>query len=629
MTGGVSVVDLGTVATETEECRLDMAGAPMGRRPEEHELPRDVRRRVDGPAQPAVVVEAVLDALPSPTLLIDASGTVLLANTAWEKVADVLGDDRVRVGVDGDYFAMARRLNGNDSTATLIDELRALSRGERPSVQADYALELRGGTHWVHLQASRVDQAGQVVVTHTDVTNRVAAERASHWRARHDTLTELPNRAHLHELIDAELQQHDRGPVSVLFLDVDGFKDVNDSLGHEAGDDLLRQIAQRLTGVTRVGDTVGRLGGDEFVVLCRDCDSTGAEALADRCRASIDRPFDLGGRLVRLGVSIGIATAPGSRPTRVRSTDLVRDADLAMYAAKAAGRDRVHVFTADLRTAVQLRMRLGTELRDAIDGGQLELHYQPVIALPGGEVTGAEALVRWRHPELGLVPPGNFIPVAEQSELIGPLTRWVLGEACRQAAEWVRRGLPLIVGVNVSPAALAAGTLVDDVGEALRDSGLAPENLIVELTESSMAEDAQRAAAQFAALRVTGVEVAIDDFGSGYSSLGQLLNIPAGILKIDRSLVTGAPDRPSQSAAAIAAVVGLARAYGMRSLAEGVETAEQLALATELGCNHAQGFHIARPMPAGELEGWLATRSLARRARPVAAATSALLARWH
>ena len=322
----MSAVDMGTVSTETDEDRSNLAGVCVGGRTGEPELPLDVRRRAGGPAQPAVVVESVLDALPSPTLLIDAGGTVLLANTAWQKATDALGDDRVRIGVDGDYFAMARRLNGDDNTSTLVDQLRELSRGERSSVQADYALELSTGIRWIHLQASRVDQAGQVVVTHTDVTSRVAAERASDWRARHDTLTELPNRAHLHELIDTELQRQDRGPVSVLFLDIDGFKDVNDSLGHDVGDDLLRQVAARLTGSTRAGDTVGRLGGDEFVVLCRDCDTTGAEALADRCRAGIDRPFELGSRLVRLGASIGIATAAASGPTRVRSTVLVRDA---------------------------------------------------------------------------------------------------------------------------------------------------------------------------------------------------------------------------------------------------------------------------------------------------------------
>jgi diguanylate cyclase (GGDEF)-like protein len=611
----MSAVDVGTVPSETDEDRSDLAGVRVGGRPGEPELPLDVRRRVDGPAQSAVMVEAVLDALPSPTLLIDADGTVLLANTAWDKAADVLGDDRVRIGVDGDYFAMARRLNGDDSTSTLIDQLRELSRGERPSVRADYALELRGGTYWVHLQASRVDQAGQVVVTHTDVTNRVVAERASNWRARHDTLTELPNRAHLHELIDAELQQHDRGPVSVLFLDIDGFKDVNDSLGHDAGDDLLRQVAGRLTGSTRATDTVGRLGGDEFVVLCRDCDTSGAETLADRCRASIDRPFDLSGRMVRLGVSVGIATAAESGSTRVRSTDLVRDADLAMYAAKAAGRNRVRLFTADLRAAAQHKATVATELRDAVDDGQLVLHYQPVLHLPSGRYTGVEALIRWQHPRRGLLAPADFLPTAAQHDLMTPIARWVLRTATRQTAAWAAAGLHLVTSVNISAGDVAAGTLVADVHEALGGSGLPPEQLVVEMAERSVAEDVERAAAQFAELRRSGVEVSIDDFGSGFSSLGQLVAMPTGLLKIDRSLVAYPEGRRSQAAAAVAAVVALARACGVRTLAQGVETAEQLELATELGCTFAQGFHLARPMPAEELAGWVTERG----GQPVAA----------
>ncbi|WNV76661.1 EAL domain-containing protein [Geodermatophilus sp. DSM 44513] len=581
----------------------------MGR-PGDRELPLDVRRRPDAPDRSAVVVEAVLDALPSPTLLIDADGTVLLSNTAWDTAADALGDDRVRVGLDGDYFAMIRRLGGGGSTAGLIEGLRALSRGEQPSVQADYAVELPGGTHWIHLQASRVDQAGQVVVTHTDVTSRVAAERASDWRARHDTLTELPNRAHLHELIDTELQQPDRGPVSVLFLDVDGFKDVNDSLGHDAGDALLRQIAGRLTGSTRAGDTVGRLGGDEFVVLCRDCDTAGAETLADRCRASIDRPFELGGRLVRLGVSIGIATAAGSGSTRLRSTDLVRDADLAMYAAKAAGRNRVRLFTADLRAAAQHKATVATELREAVADGQLVLHYHPVLHLPSGRWTGVEALVRWQHPRRGLLAPAEFLPTAAQHDLMTPIARWVLRAATRQAAAWSAAGLNLVTSVNISARDVAAGTLVADVHEALTESGLPPEQLVVELAERSVAEDVDRTAAQFAELRRSGVEVSIDDFGCGFSSLGQLVAMPAGLLKIDRSLVAYPQGRRSQAAAAIAAVVALARACGVRTLAEGVETAEQLALAAELGCTFAQGFHLARPMPAEELTGWLTGRAL-------------------
>ncbi len=569
------------------------------------ELPLDVRRRGGGAESGAVVVEAMLDALPSPTVLLDPAGTVVMGNRAWTAAGDEAGE---HIATGADYYADALRLHDDADARALVRSLRELSQGLSSKVSVDRALPgpADGDMRWFHVQATRVDEAGHVVVTHTDVTARVRAEQASHWQARHDHLTELPNRAHLHELIDAELSRAQRS-VAVLFLDVDGFKDVNDSLGHEVGDELLRQVAARLMAGTRAQDAVGRLGGDEFVVLCRDCDADGAELLARRFQSAFAEPFRVAGRALRLSASIGITAAGPAGRVPTRSTDLVRDADLAMYAAKAAGRNRIRVFSPDLRHAVQQKVRLAAELAEAIDGGQLVLHYQPVLHLPSGEIAGAEALVRWQHPERGLIPPCEFIPVAEKGELIGPLTRWVLGEATRQAAELVRQGRPFLVGVNVSPAALAAGTLVGDVADALAVAGLAPEHLVVELTESSVAEDPERAAAQFAALRLSGVEVSIDDFGTGYSSLGQLLNIPAGVLKIDRSLVIGAADRPSQSAAAIAAVVGLATACGMRSLAEGVETADQLGLVRELGCSYAQGFHIARPMPAGELPGFLAT----------------------
>jgi diguanylate cyclase (GGDEF)-like protein len=557
-----------------------------------------------------VEVEAVLDALPSPTVLLDPDGKVLLTNSAWEAAVETVDDDRIDGGAGVEYFAMARRACGKVVGRRIVDSLRALSRGERASVAMDYALTHPAGTRWYHLQASGVGQAGRVVVTHTDVTARVEAERTSAWRARHDDLTQPPNRAGLHELIDAELQRADRRPITVLFLDVDGFKDVNDCLGHEIGDDLLRQLAVRLAGRTRAEDTVGRLGGDEFVVLCRDCDTEGAEVLAERIHSIFDEPFDLGGRTARLTASIGIATAQGGDPSGTRSTDLVGDADLAMYAAKRAGRSRIRVFTPDLREAVQQKVLVAGELREAIATGQLVLHYQPILHLPTGQVDGVEALVRWQHPERGLIPPGDFIAVAEEYELIAPLTRWVLGAATRQTAEWARLGLPLLVSVNVSAASLASGTLTDDVAGALAASGLPASRLIVELTETTVAEDPEGAAAQFAALRISGVEVAIDDFGSGFSSLGQLVNIPAGVLKIDRSLVADAGDRRTQSAAAIAAVVALAQACGMRALAEGVETVEQLTLAATLGCTFAQGYHIARPMPADELWSWLEDRAV-------------------
>ena len=579
------------------------------------QLPLDVSHRDGGDRENADLVAGVLDALPSPTVLIDADGTMLLVNSAWTAAADLLGDDRLRVGVGANYFSLILSLSAGAANHQRIAALRELAQGRRETVSVDYALDTDLGLRWFHLQASRADRSGRVVVTHTDVTSRVEAEQASAWQARHDHLTDLPNRVHLHELIDAELRRRDRGAMSVLFLDADGFKDVNDTLGHDVGDALLRELASRLSSCTRDADTVGRLGGDEFVVLCRNCDVEGALRLAERFQRTFDEPFVLGARRIPLTVSIGVATAAADDDV-TRSTDLVRDADLAMYAAKGAGRNRVRVFHPDLRSAVEQKVLVAGELREAIEAGQLVLHYQPIQHLLSGEVSGVEALVRWQHPERGLVMPGDFIPVAEQNGLVVPLTRWVLHEATRQTAAWERDGVPMVTAVNISAAHFGTGTLVADVHDALAASGLAPERLVLELTETSVAEDPVRAAAQFAQLRVTGVEVSIDDFGSGFSSLSQLVSIPAGILKLDRSLVAGTETRRSESAAAIAAVVGLATACGMRSLAEGVETADQLTLVRELGCTFAQGHHIARPMPAADLLTHLEGRRLTGR-RPV------------
>lgn len=565
-------------------------------------LPADVRRRAGDQPGAALLVEAVLDALPSPTLLVDRNGTVLLANSAWNEAAEVLDDDRFRVPVGGDYFALALEVRDDEHSRALVAGIRELSMGLRDSTTADLPLPAAGGTRWYHLQATRVDEAGNTVLTHTDVTSRVRAERASAWQARHDALTGLPNRSYLHELLDADLTAP-RTAVAALFLDVDGFKEVNDSLGHDAGDDLLREVAARLTATVREGDAVGRLGGDEFVVLSRGSTPEEALALAERLRGTFERPFELDGRAVRLGASIGIAGTSGHR--YLRSTDLVRDADLAMYAAKAAGRNRVHVFSPDLRDAAERRATLAAELREALVRDELVLHYQPVVHLPTGRCTGMEALVRWQHPQRGHLQPGEFLPTAQAHDLMTPLARWVMTEATRQIAEWARIGIALAVGINIGADQFSSGTLVEDVFTALTTAGVPPELLVVELTETSVAEDPERAAEQMAELRRRGVEVSIDDFGSGFSSLAQLVTLPAGVLKIDRSLVNFTEGNRDRAAAAIAAVVALGQACGIRSLAEGVETADQLALARDLGCTFAQGFHIARPMPADDVPGWV------------------------
>ena len=592
------------LGTSTEVRHSDVPGVPVHSK-HDNAAVTQFGARCDAAVSNAVArAEAVFHALPSPTVLLDPVGVVAATNAAWEVAVEIADDNRIVGGNGVDYFTMAHRACGPLVGRRIVDTLRALTRGDRDAVALNYSIVHPVGRRWYHLEASRIDQQGHLLVTHTDVTDRMLAEQVADSQARHDPLTQLPNRAATIAHIATELHRP-RRPLAVLLLDVDGFRDVNDSFGHEMGDELLRQVAARLVARMRSAECVGRVGSDEFVVVCRHGDTAGDEALARRFQGIFDEPFDLGGRSTQLSASVGIAVAwPGDR-ARVRATDLVRRADLAMYVAKRAGRGNWRTFTPDLREAVQPRLPVADELREAIETGQLVLHYQPILHLPTGRVAGVEALVRWQHPERGLLQPAQFIGLAEEYELMQPLTRWVLADATREAAAWVRRGQPLLLALNVSASAVATGTLADDVARALAASELPASHLIVELTETTVANDPERAAAQFAALRISGVEVAIDDFGSGFSSLGQLVNIPAGILKIDRTLVAGAADRHSQSVAAIAAVVALAKACGMRALAEGVETVEQLALTATLGCTFAQGFHIGRPMPADELQEWL------------------------
>ncbi len=561
-------------------------------------------------------VGAILDALPAPAVLLDPDGTIVLVNTAW--TAQLRDRPGPPVTVGGDYAEAVLAVRNDPDIRDLLGALGDLSAHGGPMVSVDVRHAPGRTGRWVHVQATRVDDAGRLVVTHTDITSRVEAVRGAFRTARFDHLTELPNRVHLQELLDHELDGADDRPVAVLFLDVDGFKAVNDSLGHDAGDVLIREVADRLAAHTREEDTVGRLGADEFVILGRGCDQADAAALALRCQDAFLEPFVVDGRSVSLTVSVGIAVADGSDDDRAGG--LVRDADLAMYAAKAAGRNAVRLFSPELRVAAQRRLWVAGELREAIATDQLVVHYQPLMHLRTRAVTGVEALVRWQHPTRGLLPPGEFVPDAEAHGLIDELTRWVLATVARDAAGWDAMGLPLTAAVNISATHIGSGTLVADVLAALALSGLRPERLVVELTETSVAEDPERAAAQFAALRVSGIEVSIDDFGSGFSCLGQIVSMPAGILKIDRSLVAGvaAADHKeaSQSAAAVETVVGLARACGMRSVAEGVETEAQLALVTALGCTYGQGFHIARPMPAEDLPRWLRSRSRRRAVVP-------------
>ena len=434
------------------------------------------------------------------------------------------------------------------------------------------------------------------------------AERALLHQAFHDTLTGLPNRALLADRLGQVLARRERRSedAAVLFLDIDRLKWVNDSLGHAAGDQLLVDVAGRLQGVLRPGDTVARFGGDEFVVLCDDLSHPGeAVYVAERLREALATPFHLGGREICLTASIGIALA--STSTHDTPDALLRDADAAMYRAKERGRDRVELFDDHMRSRAMARLETESTLRRAIDQGQLRVHYQPVIELATGRATGLEALVRWQHPERGLVPPGEFIPLAEETGLIVGLGRFVLEEACRQAARWNGRcpdRPPLTVSVNLSAHQLHTRGLRELVAEVLQQTRLQPELLCLEITETALVEDADISRAALDSLKDLGVTLAVDDFGTGYSSLLYLRRFAVDVLKIDRSFVVGL-GTSAEDTAIVSGVVGLAQALGLQAVAEGVETPEQVVLLKGLGCALAQGYHWSEPLTARQTERWL------------------------
>lgn len=562
-------------------------------------------------------LSAVIESLPAATVLVGRDGRIELANSAWRANAELLRSDGGEPGDVGDDYVATMRLGLPPADhAVLAEGIRRLATGAPVrTFDHDYSCRLGGRTCWFRLQASRVEGSGRLVVSHTDISERVRGEQVLLWQAGHDDLTGLPNRSRMLRLIDEALERAGGAPrdgsgagrpagTALLFLDLDGFKTVNDSLGHEVGDALLVQVAGRLLDQVRPGDAVGRLGGDQFLVLAQDCDSAEAAALAFRLQQSFAVPFSSdAGLSVPLSVSVGVAVAHGATHD---AHALLSDADAAMYAAKGAGRDRVHLFSPGLRDAARWRLEVATRLRDdAID--QLVVHYQPVVRLDTGRVEGVEALVRWRHPERGLLLPDAFLAVAEETGQVIPITRRLLVETTRQAAAWAAQGLALRMSVNISARHFATETLVRDVRVALRESGLPPEQLVLELTETSVAEDPTRAEDQLTVLRGIGVRVAIDDFGTGWSSLAQLFALPIGTLKIDRSLLAAAERAASaDTGAVLSAIVALTRTLGIRSVAEGVETPEHLAMVTAAGCNLAQGWLLGRPMPPADVPGWVA-----------------------
>jgi diguanylate cyclase (GGDEF)-like protein/PAS domain S-box-containing protein len=459
---------------------------------------------------------------------------------------------------------------------------------------------------WV--QGTRPDAPG-CILTGRDVSERKKLEQELRHQAFHDSLTGLANRALFEDRLAhalAGLQRRDVG-LAVLFVDLDDFKTVNDSLGHSSGDDLLRSVGERLRYNLRGSDTAARLGGDEFGVLLEGAETPeAATEAARRLLNALEPPFTIDGRLLNVSASVGIALAARGQETM---EELMRNADLAMYDAKRRGGAQWRVFEQAMHAVALGRLELGAELQRAVDEEQFELHFQPIVRLDTAAVIGAEALIRWQHPERGLLSPAHFLPLAEQTGLIVPMGRWALADACRRLADWQERyprSEPLYLSVNVSMRQLHDSNVVDDVRAALDDAGVEPQQLVLEITESFLADETEAVLRCLQRLRALGVRLAVDDFGTGYSALSYLQRFPIDMLKIDRSFVEHAR-RASPSLNLVRSIVQLGRSLHLDIVAEGIEEAEQAEELLAMGVASGQGFHYAEPLVPDRLAALLAT----------------------
>jgi diguanylate cyclase (GGDEF)-like protein/PAS domain S-box-containing protein len=440
-----------------------------------------------------------------------------------------------------------------------------------------------------------------------DVSDRKRMEAELERLALYDSLTGLPNRALFNDRLDQAISHRARTQaIAVYFLDVDRFKRINDSLGHPAGDEVLREVAARVQRMLRPEDTVARFGGDEFTVLCESIGGVlEAVGVADRLQREIAQPLRAGGAELRLSASVGIALVePGDEADCSR---LVEDADAAMYRAKERGGARTELFDVAMRERAVNALSIEQELQRGLERGELRLYYQPLVSLTSGGMVGAEALIRWEHPERGLLCPDAFLPVAEESGLIVQVGAWAVGEACRRLRDWDRRNggsSAFSLAVNLSARELTHPDVVPTVLGAVRRAALDPHRLTIEVTESTAMADRDSGFRALRELSSAGVRIAIDDFGTGYSSLDHLREMPADILKIDRSFVAGMAAN-SPDSALVAAAIAMGRALEMEVVAEGIETSEQVADLRELGCPLGQGFLFARPLPPEEIDSLL------------------------
>jgi diguanylate cyclase (GGDEF)-like protein/PAS domain S-box-containing protein len=544
----------------------------------------------------------LIDTVPAMVTAADRDGRLVFVNAAQAEavgrsqaelvghpVTDVFGPDRGAFSreLDSEVFASGEALPS-------FEEVMHRPDGSRVDL--------------LTTKAPLRDSQGRVTAvlsTSVDITDRKRAEERLLHLAQHDPLTALPNRAYLAERLRERCSRGRRGEdgFALHFLDLDRFKAVNDALGHEAGDRLLVQAARRLRAAVRDGDLVTRLGGDEFAVLQENITAaTEAGHLAGRIVAAFEKPFRLGGRSVSVTASVGITLFPKDSSG---ADELLRNADLAMYRAKRTGGARFSFFDPEMDAAAQQAMHLEAELRRALARREFELVWQPQVSLRTGRICGAEALLRWRHAERGVIPPAQFLHLAEETGLIAPITEWALAAACAQGVAWAKRRTGgLRISANLSPSLFVSRDVRDLVLDALAASGLAPQLLDLEITERVLVDKVETVASTLRSLREIGVTFSIDDFGTGYSSLAHAKTFPVQRLKVDQNFIAGL-DSDRTDVAIVGAIISLAHGLGMEAVAEGVETAEQVTALRRLGCDEVQGYFVRGPITADELTAML------------------------
>ncbi|HEU0060525.1 MAG TPA: PAS-domain containing protein, partial [Hyphomicrobiaceae bacterium] len=545
--------------------------------------------------------------------MFDAELRLVVANRRY---AEIYGFEPAELRPGTQLRQLVERRLGKDGHAgkTFDEMLRPLGAAGSNRQASEHVTELADG-RFVAVSIQPMANGG-MVTTHQDITEQRRSEAKIAHMALHDALTNLPNRVLLNERLEHALARSRRGEiVATHILDLDHFKHVNDTLGHPVGDKLLQMVANRLRALVRNTDTVARMGGDEFaivqVALSQVVDAT---SLAQRVIAALSEPYEVDGHQVVIGTSVGITLAPSDG---LIPEQLIRNGDLALYRAKGDGRGTFRFFESEMDVQMQARRTLEQDLRKALIAGELELHYQPVINIASGRISGLEALVRWQHPENGLVAPATFIPLAEETGLIVPIGEWVIREACATAAQWPA---DVRIAVNLSPAQLRNPALPQTLVSALAASGLAPDRLELEITETVLLHDSAATLAILFRLRELGVRIAMDDFGTGYSSLSHLQRFPFDKIKIDRSFINNiAADVSSLNI--VRAVAALASGLGVAATAEGVETREQFDLIRSEGCTEMQGFLLSKPVPSNELEPLFLAKGIEREAaRQVVAA---------